>query len=179
VHTLIVVAAQYLLYVLALVAAVVWLTRDRAGKAVFAVEAVIGLALVGIGILVAAHLHTDPRPFVHDPNSRPFFPHAADNGFPSDHSAAAGLLAALVFRWKKLVGVLVAAGGAVVAWARVAAHVHHLQDVLAGLLIGAAAGALAVWFVSLLVGAARRHRYRTGVLGRTTADRHDRKRDLR
>jgi undecaprenyl-diphosphatase len=163
VHTLIVVAAQYLLYALALVAALVWLTLDRAGKAAFAVQAVIGLALVGIGILVAAHLHTDPRPFVHDPNSKPFFAHAPDNGFPSDHSAAAGLLAALVFRWRKPAGVLVAAGGAVVAWSRVAAHVHHLQDVVAGLLIGAAAGALAVWLVGLLAAAARRRGYRTGI----------------
>jgi undecaprenyl-diphosphatase len=170
-HTLIVLAAQYLLYVLALVAAVVWLVLDRAGKAVLAVEAVLGLALVGIGILVAAHLHTDPRPFVHDPHSRPFFPHAADNGFPSDHSAAAGLLAALVFRWKRLVGVLVAAGGAVVAWARVAAHVHHAQDVVAGLLIGAAAGVLAVWLVARLVAMARNRGLSMGPLALTTADR--------
>jgi len=171
VHTLIVVAAQYLLYVLALVAAVVWLILDRRGKAVLAAQAVIGLALVFIGIEIAAHLHTDLRPFVRDAHQTPFFPHANDNGFPSDHSAAAGLLAVLVFRWKWLVGVLVAAGGAVVAWARVAAHVHHLQDVVAGLLIGVAAGALAIWFVRLLIAAARRRGFSTGILALTTADR--------
>ena len=170
-HTLIVDIAQYLLYVLAAVAAVVWLLLDRAGKVTLAVQAGLGLALVGIGILVAAHLHTDPRPFVHDPNSKPFFAHAADNGFPSDHSAAAGLLTALVFWWKRLVGVLVAAGAALIAWSRVAAHVHHLQDVVAGLLIGAAAGALAIWVVTLLVGAARNRGLNMGPLALTTADR--------
>ena len=178
-HTLIVVLAQYLLYALALVAAVVWLILGRRGKAELAVQAVLGLALVGLGILVAGHLHTDPRPFVHDPHSTPFFPHPADNGFPSDHSAAAGLLTGLVLWWKRLVGVVVGAGAALVAWSRVAAHVHHAQDVVAGLLIGAAAGALAVWFVILLVGAANRRGYRMGVLALTTADRHDRKRDSR
>jgi len=153
VHTLIVVAAQYLLYVLALVAAVVWLILDRRGKAVLAAQAVIGLALVFIGIEIAAHLHTDLRPFVRDAHQTPFFPHANDNGFPSDHSAAAGLLAVLVFRWKWLVGVLVAAGGAVVAWARVAAHVHHLQDVVAGLALGLLAGTVGILLTAVIADA--------------------------
>ena len=170
-HTLIVVIAQYLLYALALVAAVVWLILGRAGKVTLAVQAVVGLALVGIGIVLAGHLHTDPRPFVHDPHSTPFFAHAPDNGFPSDHSAAAGLLTVLVFWWKRLIGVVVAAGAALIAWSRVAAHVHHLQDVVAGLLIGAAAGALAIWIVTLLVGVARRRGYLAGTLALTTADR--------
>jgi membrane-associated phospholipid phosphatase len=171
VHTLIVDIAQYLLYVLALVAAVVWLVLNRAGKVTLAAQAVLGLALVGIFIFVAGHLHTDWRPFHHNPRVVPFFPHADDNGFPSDHSAAAGLLAALVFWWKRLVGVLVGVGAALIAWSRVAAHVHHLQDVLAGLLMGAAAGALAIWVVSLLLGMARNRGLNMGPLALTTADR--------
>jgi membrane-associated phospholipid phosphatase len=148
---LVVLVAQDLLYVLAAVAVLVWLTRRRADKARLAAEAVAGLALVGVGIWLAAHLHADPRPFVHDPRSAPLFAHPADNGFPSDHSAAGGLLTALVFRYRRLLGVLVGAGAALVAWARVAAHVHHAQDVLAGLAIGLAAGVMAIWLVHLLL----------------------------
>ena len=148
-NALIVDVAQYLLFVLAAVAAVVWLTLDRRGKVLLAAQAVIGLALVGIGIWLAGKLHTDPRPFVHDPASRPLFAHPADNGFPSDHSAAAGLLTALVFRYRRWIGLLVAAGAVAIAWARVAAHVHHLQDVLAGLGIGVAAGVLGLLVVEL------------------------------
>lgn len=154
---LIVLVAQDLLYVLAAVAVLVWLTRHRADKARLAAEAVAGLALVGVGIWVAAHLHADPRPFVHDPRSTPLFAHPADNGFPSDHSAAGGLLTALVFRHRRLLGILVGAGAALVAWARVAAHVHHAQDVLAGLAIGLASGALAIWLVHLLLGYLQSH----------------------
>jgi len=149
VNALIVDVAQYLLFVLAAVAAVVWLTLDRRGKVLLAAQAVIGLALVGIGIWLAGKLHTDPRPFVHDPASRPLFAHPADNGFPSDHSAAAGLLTALVFRYRRWIGLLVAAGAVAIAWARVAAHVHHLQDVVAGLGIGVAAGVLGLLVVEL------------------------------
>ncbi|MCU1669547.1 MAG: Undecaprenyl-diphosphatase [Blastococcus sp.] len=150
-NELIVLIAQYLLYLLVLIAAGVWLTRDRRGKASLAAEAVVGLVIVGIGIVLASHLHSDPRPFVHDPHSAPLFPHPADNGFPSDHSAAAGLLAALVLRYKRWLGAVVAAGAVAIAWARVAAHVHHAQDVVAGLGVGLAAGALAAWLVHLLV----------------------------
>lgn len=174
-NELIVVIAQYLLYALVVVAAGVWLNRDRPGKVRLAAEAVLGLVLVGIGIVLAGHLHTDPRPFVHDPHSTPLFPHAADNGFPSDHSAAGGLLTALVIRYQRWWGLVVGAGAAAIAWARVAAHVHHAQDVVAGLGIGLVAGALAVWIVHLLIRRLKSHGVPFGVHGRTTADREERR----
>jgi undecaprenyl-diphosphatase len=158
VDELIVVVAQYLLFVLAAVAGAVWLTLDRAGKGRFAVEAVLGLAVVGIGIWVAAALHVDPRPFVSDPHSTPLFAHAADNGFPSDHAAAAGLLTAVVVRRKRLLGLLVGVGAVLVAIARVAAHVHHAQDVVAGLAIGLVGGAVGIWLAGLLAGAFAKRR---------------------
>jgi undecaprenyl-diphosphatase len=155
VTTLIVDVAQYLLFVLAAVAAVVWLTLGRAGRLTLAAQAVVGLALVGVGLWLAASLHADPRPFVHDRASRPLFPHAADNGFPSDHSAAAGLLTALVARYRRWIGVLVGVGAVAIAWARVAAHVHHAQDVVAGLGIGLVAGVLGIVIVEAGMGAIR------------------------
>jgi membrane-associated phospholipid phosphatase len=174
VNTLVVVIAQYLLYVLVIIAGLVWLMGSRPQKAVLTAEAVLGLVLVGVGIWVAAHLHTDPRPFVHDPDSKPLFSHGADNGFPSDHSAAAGLLTALVFRYRRVLGAVVAVGAVLIAWARVAAHVHHAQDVVAGLAIGVLAGALAIWLVSLLVDVLRRRGLTAGgSQARTTADRAD------
>jgi membrane-associated phospholipid phosphatase len=156
VNGLIVFLAQYLLYVMAVVAGAVWLTRNRTGKIALAGQAVLGLGLVGLGLLIAAKLHTDPRPFVHDPASSPLFSHAADNGFPSDHSTAAGLIAALVFRYQRVIGGLLAVCAALVAVARVAAHVHHAQDVVAGLAIGVVAGALAIALVDGGVKAWRR-----------------------
>ena len=154
--TIVVDVAQYLLYGLALVAGLVWLTLDRPGKVRLAAAALLGLALVGAGIWVAAALHADPRPFVHDPASAPLFPHPADNGFPSDHSAAAGLLTVLVFRYRRWIGVLVGAGAVLVGVARVAAHVHHAQDVVAGLAIGALAGLVAIVVVGWLADPLRR-----------------------
>jgi undecaprenyl-diphosphatase len=149
VNTLIVLIAQDLLFVLALVAGLIWLGLDRPGKVRLAAEAVVGLAVLGLGIWLAGTLHADPRPFVQNPSLHPLFPHPRDNGFPSDHAATAGLLTALVLRYRRGLGVLVGIGAVLVAAARVAAHVHHLQDVVAGLLIGLAAGGVAILLVSL------------------------------
>ena len=141
---LIVAVAQYLLFGLAAIAGLVWLTLDRTGKLQLAVESVLGLAVLGAGIWLAGSLHVDPRPFVQDPSLHPLFAHPRDNGFPSDHAAAGGLLTALVLRHRRTIGVLIGVGAVLVAAARVAAHVHHLQDVVAGLLIGLAAGGLGI-----------------------------------
>jgi membrane-associated phospholipid phosphatase len=159
VNTAIVLVAQYLLFGLVLIAGLMWLAVDRAGKLRLAVAAVLGLALVGLGIWIAGSLHVDPRPFVQDPSTAPLFPHPADNGFPSDHAAAAGLLTALVLWHRRPLGVVVGIGAVLVAAARVAAHVHHVQDVAAGLLLGFAAGVVAILVTriaaSRLTGSAR------------------------
>jgi membrane-associated phospholipid phosphatase len=144
VNTLIVAVAQYLLFGLALLAGLTWLRLDRAGKLRLGVEAVLGLAVLGLGIWIAGSLHVDPRPFVQDPSTAALFPHAADNGFPSDHAAAGGLLTALVLRHRRALGVLVGIGAVLVAAARVAAHVHHVQDIVAGLLLGLVAGVVGI-----------------------------------
>jgi membrane-associated phospholipid phosphatase len=150
VSTLVVLAAQDLLYLLVAVGALVWLLLDRRGKVALAVGSLAGLVLVGVGIWVAAHLHSDPRPFVSD-GSRALFAHPADNGFPSDHSAAAALLATVVARSRRVAGALLGAGAVVVAWARVAAHVHHAQDVVAGLGIGVLAGLVGILLAPALL----------------------------
>ena len=162
-NTLIVWVAQYLLFGLALLAGLTWLTLDRPGKVRLAVEAVVGLALVGVFIWIAGAVHVDPRPFVHDPASSPLFPHPADNGFPSDHSAAAGLLTVLVLQYRRTLGVVVGVGAVLIAVARVAAHVHHAQDVVAGLALGALAGALAILITTVLVRRSEMARRLTGI----------------
>ncbi|MGH7733091.1 MAG: phosphatase PAP2 family protein, partial [Gemmatimonadales bacterium] len=72
----------------------------------------------------------------------PLFPHGRDNGFPSDHSIAAGLIAGLVLFRSRLWGAVFALAAFCVAAARVAAHVHHVQDVVAGLILGGIAAVI-------------------------------------
>jgi undecaprenyl-diphosphatase len=140
--------ANYLLWVMAAAAATHGLLRERgSARITAAASAVVGLVLTLVFIVIAAKLHTDPRPFVQNPNLHPLISHSADNGFPSDHSAAAGLIATLVVLRDRLVGSILWVAAVGVAAARVAAHVHHVQDVVAGLAIGGLAAVIATALV--------------------------------
>jgi undecaprenyl-diphosphatase len=146
--TLIAWAANYLLWVLVAGAGAVWLFReDRDGRVRLAVAGVVGLLLALGLIAVAAHLHDDPRPFVVNPKLHPLISHSADNGFPSDHATAGGLIAALVWFRHRWFGLLLGLVAVALAAARVAAHVHHVQDVVAGLALGALAATAATFLV--------------------------------
>lgn len=151
-NELTVLVAKYLLYVMCAGFAAAWLMWEpRRGKVELVVQALIGLIFCGIFIYLAGHLHDDPRPFVDNPSLKPLFPHAPDNGFPSDHSTAAGLIATLILVRHRLAGVVLwlCAGG--IAAARVAAHVHHVQDVVAGLVLGGLAAVLGIVLTAVLM----------------------------
>lgn len=141
--TLIVAVAQYLLYLILAAAAVIWLFLSLYDRVGLAVQTVASLVIVVVLIKVASAVHTDPRPFVVDPSIRPLFAHPADNGFPSDHTALAAAVALLVMIYRRWLGAVLLAGSIVVGAARIAAHVHHGQDIVAGLVIAVLAVGIA------------------------------------
>ena len=135
--------AQHLLFFILAAAAVIWLFLPRYDKVGLAVQAVVSLVIVVVLIKVAAAVHTDPRPFVVDPSIRPLFAHPADNGFPSDHTALAAAVALLVMIYRRWLGTVLLAASIVVGAARIVAHVHHGQDIVAGLVIAVLAVGIA------------------------------------
>jgi undecaprenyl-diphosphatase len=139
----------YLIWIMVAGFVAVWVfAEDRRGKLYLGCSAVAGLVIVLILVKAAGTLYDDPRPFTLPPYPKPLVPHAPDNGFPSDHSAAAGLIAAVIAVRHRWYGVLLSVAAIVLAWSRVAAHVHHVQDVIAGLAFGTIAallGTLLVW----------------------------------
>jgi membrane-associated phospholipid phosphatase len=145
--SVIVAVAQYLPLLVVAAAAVLWLTLPRSEKVSLAVKAVISIAVVAVLIQLAAALHTDPRPFAVDPSVQPLFAHPADNGFPSDHTALASTVALLVLTYRRRAGAVLLVAAVLAGLARVAAHVHHLQDIAAGVLLAGitVAVAAAVW----------------------------------
>jgi len=139
--------AQYLLFAILAVAAVVWLSLPRPDKVGLAVQAIVSLVLVVVLIKLAAALHTDPRPFVLDPSLKPLFAHGPDNGFPSDHTAVAATVALLVMMYRRWIGAGLLAASLLLGAARMAANVHHGQDIAAAVLIALVAVGLAhlIW----------------------------------
>ena len=143
-NTLIVAVAQYALFLVALGGLFAWWRVDRATKVALAVQVVVGLALMAVLVKVAGVVHTDPRPFVANPSLHPMFSHPPDNGFPSDHTALAATVSLIVLRYRRALGVVLLIITVAIGAARVAAHVHHVQDIAAGLVIGVLAAGLAV-----------------------------------
>jgi len=133
--TLVSAVAQFLPILVPVAAAAIWLTLPRREKAGLAVQAVLAVVVVMALIQLAAGLHSDPRPFVVDPTVRPLFAHPADNGFPSDHTALAATVALLVMLYRRKLGAILLSASVIAGAARVAAHVHHVQDIVGGLLV--------------------------------------------
>ena len=140
-------AAQYLPFAIVLAAWASWLFLPRRDKVGLAAQAIVSLVIV-IGLIhLTAAIHTDPRPFVVDPSVRPLFAHPADNGFPSDHTALVTTVALLVMSYRRLLGAMLLTASILVGAAQVVSHVHHVQDVVAGVLIAVLAVGLttAIW----------------------------------
>jgi len=133
-NSLIVAVAQYLFFVILAAAAVIWLLLPLPDKVGLAMQAAVSLAIAVVLVKLAGAVHADPRPFVVDPSIKPLFAHPADNGFPSDHTALAATVALVVMTYRKGLGAVLLAASLILGAARMVAHVHHGQDIVAGLL---------------------------------------------
>jgi undecaprenyl-diphosphatase len=116
-------------------------TGARRAVAAAGLSAGLGLALAQ----VISRIADRDRPFVADPSHvRLFAHHAADPGFPSDHTTAAFAIAVAILLRNRRWGVAVLVAAAVLAVTRVATGVHYPSDVLGGAALGTLS-ALALW----------------------------------
>lgn len=107
---------------------------------------VAGIVAAVIANLAAGHLVHHVRPFV-TLGVAPLFPHAPDNGFPSDHSAVAAFIAAALRFMDAPTAVVATLAALAIGVARVYALVHCPSDIVAAWFIGAvpAAAAMLLW----------------------------------
>lgn len=83
---------------------------------------------------IASHMFYNLRPFVVE-HIKPLIPHAANNGFPSDHTLLVIGIASILFVYNKRLGVFLFILGLLVGFARVYAKVHHPIDILGSVII--------------------------------------------
>jgi len=137
-HNVIVFCASYLIILPVLV--VIYIEIKTIAKhnyellAIAILVSVIGLLLAKLG----SALISDPRPFVYGP-AKAMVSSGLDNGFPSDHTLLSSILAVVGWHYSKKLGIGLALLAAVIGWARVAAHVHHLKDILGAMVIAVVA----------------------------------------
>lgn len=120
--------------------------RTRIDLAILIVAGgILSLALAKIG----SHLISDPRPFVVG-NFTPLIPHANDNGFPSDHTLLASFLGFALLPYSKKIGLTTLAVAIGIGMARVAAGIHHLEDILGSFIITGGATLLVLIVLALI-----------------------------
>ena len=145
-NTLIADLAQYGFLISFVIAFLVWLRLPRTQKLELLVAGVVGgivcLALIKLG----GALYYDTRPFVTQ-GVAPLFPHGADNGFPSDHTAVTMFVALCVLIVSRPWGLALVAVSLVAGVARVLAHVHSPIDIVGAVAIAAVAAAVG-WLVA-------------------------------
>lgn len=144
--TLIIFCAKYLLFVMAIAMAAYWALSPRVNKVELALAAVAALPLAYGLARLAGMLFSHAQPFsVY--HYEPLISHEVDNSFPSDHSAAAGVLAGLASLYNRALGILMWVLALGVAAGRVLSGLHYPVDAVAGLMLGGLCAALSYWCV--------------------------------
>lgn len=122
-------AANYFFVLPVLILGIYFLLQKWPAHKNMAIFAIPSALLAGLLGLIGNHVYYDPRPFVVG-HFTPLIAHAADNGFPSDHTLLASAAAMIAWYWNKKLGILLWLITIVVAVARVYVGVHHATDVI-------------------------------------------------
>lgn len=127
--------AGYLVY-----AVFLWKVDKKVLKMLLFVS-VISFPLAFIIAKLSSFVLFDPRPFIVE-RVAPLIPHAADNGFPSDHTLLTMAIASVVFAFNKKLGSVLFIIALCVGTARVLAKVHHPLDIIGAAIIAIGSSAL-------------------------------------
>ncbi len=140
-NELIIFAAKYLFLVSFVVTGLFFFTLEKSDKKKMFFLGLVSGVISFVLLKISAMVIQDPRPFVVN-HMIPLIPHAADNGFPSDHALLTMWLATVVFSFNKRLGIILAIVSLMVGVSRVLALVHHPIDIV---------GSIAIAVVSVVV----------------------------
>ncbi|MDE2188512.1 MAG: undecaprenyl-diphosphatase [Patescibacteria group bacterium] len=126
--------AQYLFVLPVLIWGIYFLSQPRTNWKHMVIFAISSALLTYAIAVICGWFYYDPRPFVVG-NFTPLIPHAADNGFPSDHALLVSSIAMIGTMWNKKLGLVLWILAALVAVGRVCVGVHHPIDVIGSAVI--------------------------------------------
>lgn len=148
---MIIFVAQYLIYLIGIFVLLYFLLRVPKGELKSVILSYfIGILVALILVKIAGSIYYNPRPFV-DGNFTPLFPHNFTNGFPSNHTVAAVLAASLLWQYSKRFAGMLLIAACLVGVARVLAKVHHVEDIIGGIIIAILASLVANLIVNLII----------------------------
>lgn len=135
-HGLIKFVGDYFIFISLAILLAYWLRVGSKEKISIVWQLLFGGVLALIFSTIASHLFYDTRPFVTE-HIAPIIAHAADNGFPSDHTLLTAFIGFTIYLHSRVVGIALLLIALLVGVARVAAHIHHPIDIVASFFIAA------------------------------------------
>lgn len=143
--TLITITAQYLIFAVILMAVIAAAFSSKELWWSIIKLTVLSFGLAFLLAYIAGLLYYDTRPFVVE-HIEPLVPHVASNGFPSDHTLAAMVAAAVIFVYRRWWGILLGVLAILVGVARVYADLHYPVDIIGSIVIAVIATFIA-WLI--------------------------------
>jgi undecaprenyl-diphosphatase len=143
---LMIAGARYAVVAYVVLLAVLWLRRRPPEQRIALLGGVSVLVALGIGQLLGL-VFPHHRPF-DTPGlggMRLLVTHPPDSGFPSDHATLAFAVTAVLWSYRRRIGILCLAIGLWIAVARVYVGVHFPSDVLGGAILGSAVSTAILW----------------------------------
>lgn len=137
-HSIVIIVAKYFIVFPVLLLAITWFMLPRADKKQAVLVGFFAALATGLLAVAGSKLYYDPRPFVVG-HFTPYFPHGADNGFPSDHTLLATLCAAVAYMYNTRLGLLAFIFAVLVGISRVIAGVHHATDIIGSMVFACVA----------------------------------------
>lgn len=153
---IIIFAANYLYWVIIVAALIILLVAEKKVRYHSLRLAVITLPLTFIIGKILNYIIYNPRPFVVE-KVQPLIPHAANNGFPSDHTLLTITIAAIIFLYNKRLGAVLGILALAVGVARVLARVHHPIDIVASIIVAVISTYCSYIFLALPNGVNKKH----------------------
>lgn len=135
---IIIFGAKYLFIFVVLIFLYAWIKAGRYKKQMAAALVLAGFASI-IMSKAGAELFYNPRPFFIQ-NITPLVEHAADNGFPSEHTLYSFTIATTLVFYRPKLAYIALFLAFLVGTARVAAYVHFPIDIIGGALMGLTVG---------------------------------------
>lgn len=129
--------ASKLHVVIVVIAIITFLLSTKKQRMALALTAMTALPLSYLLGKLASFFYYTERPFS-ELGIAPLVPHIADNGFPSEHTLYAMVIAAVVFSVRKNWGLLLIALAILVGVGRVLTYVHNPIDIVGAVLVATA-----------------------------------------
>ena len=133
-NSIIIFLANYLYLVIVVIAIMAFVVAKNPIKNNIIKLSLLTFPVAFISATALGHFFYNPRPFVVE-HIKPLIPHAANNGFPSDHTLLVISIASIVFVFNKRLGSVLFLLGLLVGFARILAEVHHPIDIFTSITV--------------------------------------------